>query len=86
MGTSEVITKTAADVVTDPFPEDFKQATSAASDTNDSDTGKKAAPLLAKLFTVFLISCISFGSHWSTGVTGAMKSTIKKVRASLSFQ
>lgn len=40
---------------------------------------KKAPPLAAKLFAVFLISCISFGSHWSSGVTGAMKSTIKKV-------
>jgi hypothetical protein len=78
MGANEVITtKTAADVVTNSHPEDV--TSSAASDTHDSDTGKKAAPLLAKLFTVFLISCISFGSHWSTGVTGAMKSTIKKV-------
>jgi nitrate/nitrite transporter NarK len=34
--------------------------------------------LAAKLFAVLLISCISFGSHWSSGVTGAMKSTIKK--------
>ncbi|KAL4763824.1 putative MFS transporter [Aspergillus foveolatus] len=40
--------------------------------------GKSPPPLLAKLFAVFLISCISFGSHWSSGVTGAMKSTIKK--------
>ncbi|KAL4947157.1 major facilitator superfamily domain-containing protein [Aspergillus filifer] len=40
--------------------------------------GKRPPPLFAKLFAVFLISCISFGSHWSSGVTGAMKSTIKK--------
>ncbi|KAL4938475.1 major facilitator superfamily domain-containing protein [Aspergillus oleicola] len=40
--------------------------------------GKRPPPLIAKLFAVFLISCISFGSHWSSGVTGAMKSTIKK--------
>lgn len=40
--------------------------------------GKRPPPLLAKIFAVFLISCISFGSHWSSGVTGAMKSTIKK--------
>ncbi|CEL01359.1 hypothetical protein ASPCAL00943 [Aspergillus calidoustus] len=76
MGASEVTAKTAADVVADALPE---EATSlAASDAHGTDTGKKPAPLLAKLFTVFLISCISFGSHWSTGVTGAMKSTIKK--------
>lgn len=47
------------------------------------DDGKRYPPLTAKLFAVFLISCISFGSHWSSGVTGAMKSTIKKVRALL---
>lgn len=46
---------------------------------NDTTDGKKAPPLMAKLCAVLLISCISFGSHWSSGVTGAMKSTIKKV-------
>ncbi|KAJ5864648.1 uncharacterized protein N7529_006564 [Penicillium soppii] len=51
--------------------------TSGGSDT-DSNDGKKAPPLVAKLCAVLLISCISFGSHWSSGVTGAMKSTIKK--------
>lgn len=46
---------------------------------DDSNDGKRPPPLIAKLFAVLLISCISFGSHWSSGVTGAMKSTIKKV-------
>ncbi|XHF98512.1 hypothetical protein AWENTII_002059 [Aspergillus wentii] len=45
----------------------------------EQDDGKQPPPLVAKLFAVLLISCISFGSHWSSGVTGAMKSTIKKV-------
>lgn len=49
-------------------------------DQSGDDDGKRYPPLLAKLFAVFLISCISFGSRWSSGVTGAMKSTIKKVR------
>lgn len=56
-------------------------STPVVSDTesaSQSDDDKKAPPLAAKLFAVFLISCISFGSHWSSGVTGAMKSTIKK--------
>ncbi|ODM19358.1 hypothetical protein SI65_05976 [Aspergillus cristatus] len=44
----------------------------------DRDDGKRYPPLIAKLFAVFLISCISFGSGWSSGVTGAMKSTIKE--------
>ncbi|KAM3544367.1 hypothetical protein ARSEF1564_002746 [Beauveria bassiana] len=35
-------------------------------------------PLRIKLIAVFLVSLIGFGSHWSSGVTGAMKSTIKK--------
>lgn len=49
-------------------------------DPPTSDTeGKRPPPLVAKLFAVFLIACISFGSRWSSGVTGAMKSTIKKV-------
>lgn len=40
---------------------------------------KRHPPLLAKLAAVFLISCISFGSHWSSQVTGAVKSILKKV-------
>jgi hypothetical protein len=28
--------------------------------------------------SVFLVTLIGFGSQWSSGVTGAMKSTIKK--------
>ncbi|GKZ20772.1 hypothetical protein AbraIFM66951_003074 [Aspergillus brasiliensis] len=44
----------------------------------DNADGKRPPPLVAKLVAVFLISCISFGSHWSSGVTGAMKSTLKK--------
>ncbi|RDW72418.1 putative MFS transporter [Aspergillus mulundensis] len=50
----------------------------ANTDASTSTDGKSPPPLPAKLFAVFLISCISFGSHWSSGVTGAMKSTIKK--------
>lgn len=38
-----------------------------------------AIPLPIKLIAVVLVSPIGFGSHWSSGVTGAMKSTIKKV-------
>lgn len=45
----------------------------------DNADGKRPPPLLAKLIAVFVISCISFGSHWSSGVVGAMKSTLKKV-------
>lgn len=40
---------------------------------------KQPPPLLAKLTAILLISCISFGSHWYSSVTSAMKSTLKKV-------
>lgn len=36
-------------------------------------------PLQMKLLSVLLVSCIGFGSQWSSGVSSAMKSTIKKV-------
>lgn len=64
------------------------QITGAASDSEnssehsgDSETNAKAkgdVPLSYKLMSVLLVSMIGFGSHWSSGVTGAMKSTIKK--------
>lgn len=36
-------------------------------------------PLKMKIVAVLLVTLIGFGSHWSSGVTGAMKSTLKKV-------
>lgn len=36
-------------------------------------------PLKIKIMAILMVSAISFGSQWSSGVTGAMKSTIKKV-------
>lgn len=59
-----------------PVREDIQTPSEAPS--NESN-GKRPPPLAAKLCAVALISCISFGSHWSSGVTGAMKSTMKKV-------
>ncbi|KAJ5162205.1 hypothetical protein N7492_007597 [Penicillium capsulatum] len=78
MAAKESVSKSVADVVLTPAHEDVSSPTSDAGSTPDSDDGKTPPPLLAKLFAVLLISCISFGSHWSSGVTGAMKSTIKK--------
>lgn len=54
-------------------------STHSRGETDINHDEKRHPPFLAKLLAVFLISCISFGSHWSSGVTGAMKSTIKKV-------
>jgi len=37
-------------------------------------------PLSYKIVSILLVSGIGFGSSWSNGVTGAMKTTLKKVR------
>lgn len=42
-------------------------------------------PLQIKLLSVLLVSCIGFGSQWSSGVSSAMKSTMKKVYCHTSF-
>lgn len=42
--------------------------------------GAAHIPLRLKITAVLLVSAIGFGGHWSSGVTGAMKSTLKKVR------
>ena len=39
-------------------------------------------PLTFKLASILLVSAIGFGSSWSGGITGAMKTTLKKVKAS----
>lgn len=45
---------------------------------DNASTRSSMVPWSIKLTAVILISSIGFGSHWSTGVTGAMKSTLKK--------
>lgn len=55
-----------------------------ASDQSDNgnigeDHGKKPVPLSMKILSVVIVSMIGFGGHWSSGVTGALKSTLKKV-------
>lgn len=77
---TEEFSKSAVDEVSGPLPHDLQSDNSTEVPERDSNDNKTLPPLLAKLFAVALISCISFGSHWSSGVTSAMKSTIKKVR------
>lgn len=46
-----------------------------------SDSGRdglQPVPLTWKLASVALVTAIGFGSQWSSGITGAMKSTMKK--------
>lgn len=42
------------------------------------DNRSSNVPWTLKVLAVILVSSIGFGSHWSSGVTGAMKATLKK--------
>ena len=57
-------------------------------DTTSQEVGNTLppVPLRMKLLSVLLVTCIGFGSQWSSGVTSAMKSTIKKVYNHRVFQ
>lgn len=50
----------------------------AISGEDPSQNGLAPVPLTWKLMSVVLVTAIGFGSQWSSGITGAMKSTIKK--------
>lgn len=49
------------------------------SSSTEQRPGGLPPPLKIKIIAILMVSAISFGSQWSSGVTGAMKSTIKKV-------
>ncbi|KAG8163091.1 hypothetical protein KVR01_007569 [Diaporthe batatas] len=49
-----------------------------SSDSLSTEEPKLTPPLYWKILAVVMISCISFGSAWSTGITGALKSTLKR--------
>ena len=46
--------------------------------SNESIQGLESPPLRWKLMAIVLVTAIGFGSQWSSGITSAMKSTIKK--------
>lgn len=51
-------------------------------DTDSATTensSKSPVPLSMKILSIVVVSMIGFGGHWSSGVTGALKSTLKKV-------
>ena len=52
--------------------------TATSVDDTDSRSTTVPVPLTWKLMSIVLVTCIGFGSQWSSGITGAMKSTIKK--------
>jgi len=47
---------------------------------SQESTNPVTVPLHLKLAAFLLVSAIGFGSSWSGGITGAMKSTLKKMR------
>lgn len=49
------------------------------SSQDDPANALPPVPLKIKLLSILLVSCIGFGSQWSSGVSSAMKSTMKKV-------
>ena len=59
-------------------PEDRINEVPLPEDSLSSEETKPTPPLYWKFIAVVLISCISFGSSWSSGITGALKSTLKK--------
>ncbi|KAJ6114900.1 hypothetical protein N7486_000678 [Penicillium sp. IBT 16267x] len=78
MGNQELFSKSALDEVSESLPDDTLGLETKEVSVSGFHDGKRPPPLKARLFAVALIACISFGSHWSSGVTSAMKSTIKK--------
>ncbi|RSM02610.1 hypothetical protein CEP52_007861 [Fusarium oligoseptatum] len=60
-----------------PYGEKAVGAVVEASDDSSSD-GRQPVPLSWKIASVVLVTAIGFGSQWSSGITAAMKSTIKK--------
>lgn len=59
-------------------PEDRVNELPLPPDALSTEEQKPNPPLYWKFIAVILISCISFGSSWSSGITGALKSTLKK--------
>ncbi|RMZ74176.1 mfs transporter [Pyrenophora seminiperda CCB06] len=54
-------------------------ASGETSTDDESNPGQASlVPLRMKLISILLVTAVGFGSHWSSGVTGAMKSTLKK--------
>jgi hypothetical protein len=55
------------------------QSSGTSADNASQNGTTSLVPLRMKLLSILLVTAVGFGSHWSSGVTGAMKSTLKKV-------
>lgn len=60
-----------------PGVKDSSSEVSEASE-GDESAGQLEPSLKWKIMAILLVSAIGFGSRWSSGITGAMKSTLKK--------
>lgn len=79
--------KIAAAVAEEPVTPEPMSANDSAVIETDNDLARPASvqsssqvPWGYKILSILLVSGIGFGSSWSSGVTGAMKTTLKKVR------
>jgi hypothetical protein len=61
---------------TESKPKNEVIVTESSPESQDQTT--QTVPLKWKLASILMVSAIGFGSNWSSGITGAMKSTIKK--------
>ncbi|KAL8409500.1 hypothetical protein RB594_007804 [Gaeumannomyces avenae] len=72
-------------LASEQVPKQPSPSSSAAAEKESEDEAeaevegtKPHPPVSWKVAAVVLISCISFGSSWSSGITGALKSTLKR--------
>jgi hypothetical protein len=55
------------------------EVSSTSVESNDDTQSLGVVPLSFKLASILMVSAIGFGSSWSGGITGAMKTALKKV-------
>jgi hypothetical protein len=77
--TTPLANSTSAQVDEKVIKNDVSSDVVSTSNNSNGDESNRLVPLSFKLLSVLLVSAIGFGSSWSSGITGAMKTTIKKV-------
>ncbi|KAL2072671.1 hypothetical protein VTL71DRAFT_12014 [Oculimacula yallundae] len=85
MSEPTLVKKPSLDVVTSEVPPSKSESTSIEEKpvstglaSSGSSSGKKPVPLSFKIASILLVSMIGFGGNWSSGITGAMKTKLKK--------
>lgn len=62
------------------------EVSSASDDSVNHASPLVDVPLSFKIASILLVAAIGFGGHWSSGITGAMKTKLKKVGSSIVLQ